>query len=171
MHRSGEAATYAHPGTALPFIISELPGERAEALFIAMAALVPTAGDHVEKFNRIRASASAQTSHGEDHHETYHVYGDRLGVVRFGKCRVTRSHLCPDPTSTARGRHHEYRNSSRGPEKRLATCERSAASDGDHQWRVQCRCRCCNSGEDIRGGPLWHTARSPRSTISFQGTG
>jgi hypothetical protein len=26
-------------------IISELPGERAEALFIAMAALVPTAGE------------------------------------------------------------------------------------------------------------------------------
>ena len=37
-------ATYAHPGTAIAFIISELPGERAEALFIAMAALVPTAG-------------------------------------------------------------------------------------------------------------------------------
>ena len=39
-------ATYAHPGTAIAFIISELPGERAEALFIAMAALVPTAGEH-----------------------------------------------------------------------------------------------------------------------------
>jgi hypothetical protein len=32
-------------GTAVAFIISELPGERAEALFIAMAALVPTAGE------------------------------------------------------------------------------------------------------------------------------
>ena len=37
-------ATYPHTGTAVAFIISELPGERAEALFIAMAALVPTAG-------------------------------------------------------------------------------------------------------------------------------
>jgi hypothetical protein len=37
-------AIYAHAGTAVAFIISELPGERAEALFIAMAALVPTAG-------------------------------------------------------------------------------------------------------------------------------
>ena len=35
---------YARTGTAVAFIISELPGERAEALFIAMAALVPTAG-------------------------------------------------------------------------------------------------------------------------------
>jgi hypothetical protein len=35
---AGEAATYAHRGTAVAFIISELPGERAEALFIAMAA-------------------------------------------------------------------------------------------------------------------------------------
>jgi hypothetical protein len=32
-------------GTAVAFIISELPGERAEALFIAMATLVPTAGE------------------------------------------------------------------------------------------------------------------------------
>jgi hypothetical protein len=32
-------------GTAVVFIISELPGGRAEALFIAMAALVPTAGE------------------------------------------------------------------------------------------------------------------------------
>jgi hypothetical protein len=38
---SGEAATYAHTGTAVALIISELPGERAEALFIAKAALVP----------------------------------------------------------------------------------------------------------------------------------
>ena len=29
---SGKAATYAHTGTAIAFIISELPGERAEAL-------------------------------------------------------------------------------------------------------------------------------------------
>jgi hypothetical protein len=41
----GEAATYTHTGTAVAFIISELPGERAEALFIAMVALVPTAGE------------------------------------------------------------------------------------------------------------------------------
>ena len=38
------AATYTRAGTAVASIISELPGERAEALFIAMAALVPTAG-------------------------------------------------------------------------------------------------------------------------------
>jgi hypothetical protein len=44
----GEAATYAHTKTAVAFIISELPGERAEALFIAMAALVPTAGEQSE---------------------------------------------------------------------------------------------------------------------------
>ena len=43
---AGKAATYTHPETAVAFIISELPGERAEALFIAMAALVPTAGEH-----------------------------------------------------------------------------------------------------------------------------
>jgi hypothetical protein len=43
-------------GTALPFIISELPGERAEALFIAMAALVPTAGEHSEiQFDEVGA--------------------------------------------------------------------------------------------------------------------
>ena len=42
---SGVAATYTHPGTAVAFNISELPGERAEALFIAKAALVPTAGE------------------------------------------------------------------------------------------------------------------------------
>ena len=40
-------ATYPHTRTAVPFIISELPGERAEALFIAMAALVPTAGERL----------------------------------------------------------------------------------------------------------------------------
>ena len=58
---SGKAATYAHTGTAIAFIISELPGERAEALFIAMAALVPTAGEHSEiQFDRrdVRASAA-----------------------------------------------------------------------------------------------------------------
>ena len=39
-------ATYARTGTAIAFIISELPGERAGALFfIVMAALVPTAGE------------------------------------------------------------------------------------------------------------------------------
>ena len=38
-------ATYTQTGTAVTFIISELPGERAEALFIAKAALVPTAGE------------------------------------------------------------------------------------------------------------------------------
>jgi hypothetical protein len=38
-------ATYTRTGTEVAFIISELPGERAEALFIAMAALVPTAGE------------------------------------------------------------------------------------------------------------------------------
>jgi hypothetical protein len=42
---NGTEATYTHTGTAVAFIISELPGERAEALFIAMAALVPTAGE------------------------------------------------------------------------------------------------------------------------------
>ena len=42
---AGEAAPYPRTGIAVAFIISELPGERAEALFIAMAALVPTAGE------------------------------------------------------------------------------------------------------------------------------
>jgi hypothetical protein len=41
-------ATYARTGTGVASIISELPGERAEALFIAMAALVPTAGEQSE---------------------------------------------------------------------------------------------------------------------------
>ena len=40
----GEATTYTRTGTAVASVISELPGERAEALFIAMAAFVPTAG-------------------------------------------------------------------------------------------------------------------------------
>ena len=37
--------TYTRTGTAVASIISELPGERAEALFVAMAAFVPTAGE------------------------------------------------------------------------------------------------------------------------------
>jgi hypothetical protein len=41
----GIAATYTRTGTDVAFIISELPGERAEALFFAMAALVSTAGE------------------------------------------------------------------------------------------------------------------------------
>ena len=41
----GEAATYTRTGTGVAFIIPELPGERAEALFIAVAAVVPTAGE------------------------------------------------------------------------------------------------------------------------------
>jgi hypothetical protein len=40
-----KAATYTRTRAAVAFIISELPGERAEALFIAMAAWVPTAGE------------------------------------------------------------------------------------------------------------------------------
>jgi hypothetical protein len=38
---------YARTETAVTFIIPELPGECAEALFIAMAALVPTAGKQI----------------------------------------------------------------------------------------------------------------------------
>jgi hypothetical protein len=41
---SKAATAYTRAGTAVAFIISELPGGRAEALFFAMAALVPTAG-------------------------------------------------------------------------------------------------------------------------------
>ena len=48
MRQAGEAATYTRTGTAVASVIPELPGERAEALFIAMAALVPTAGEHSE---------------------------------------------------------------------------------------------------------------------------
>jgi hypothetical protein len=55
---AGEASTYAHTGTAVAFIISELPGERAEALFIAMAALVSTAGEQFT--NQIRAQAACR---------------------------------------------------------------------------------------------------------------
>jgi hypothetical protein len=44
-----KTATYAHTGTAVAFIISKLPGERGEALFIAMTALVPTAGEQFTK--------------------------------------------------------------------------------------------------------------------------
>ena len=54
----GKAATYAYTGTAIAFIISELPGERAEALFIAMAALVPTAGE--QSVHRIRDQAACR---------------------------------------------------------------------------------------------------------------
>jgi hypothetical protein len=43
---SGIGATYTRKRTAVACIISELPRGRAEALFIAMAALVPTAGEH-----------------------------------------------------------------------------------------------------------------------------
>jgi len=51
-----KATTYAHTGTAVAFIISELPGERAEALFfIAMAALVPTAGEQFTNHQQTRA--------------------------------------------------------------------------------------------------------------------
>jgi len=38
-------ATYTRTGIAVPSIISELPRERAEALFIAVAAVVLTAGE------------------------------------------------------------------------------------------------------------------------------
>jgi hypothetical protein len=41
-------------GTAVAFIISEPPGKRAEALFIAMAAVVPTAGERSEtQFDKV----------------------------------------------------------------------------------------------------------------------
>jgi len=51
-----KATTYAHTGTAVAFIISELPGERAGALFfIAMAALVPTAGEQFTNHQQTRA--------------------------------------------------------------------------------------------------------------------
>ena len=43
-------------GAAEAFINFELPGERAEALFIAMAALVPTAGEQSEiQFDKVGA--------------------------------------------------------------------------------------------------------------------
>ena len=38
-------SSHLRPHDAVAFTISELPGERAEALLIAMAALVPTAGE------------------------------------------------------------------------------------------------------------------------------
>jgi hypothetical protein len=59
---AGKTATYTRTGTAVAFIISELPGERAEALFIAMAASVPTAGDIALKSLRVQLLASAQCS-------------------------------------------------------------------------------------------------------------
>jgi hypothetical protein len=46
---AGKAATYAHMGTAVAFIISELPGERAEALFVAMAAFGAHGGRAVRR--------------------------------------------------------------------------------------------------------------------------
>ena len=46
---TGKAATYTRTGTAVTFIISELPGERAEALFIAMAALGAHGGRAIHK--------------------------------------------------------------------------------------------------------------------------
>jgi hypothetical protein len=52
------AATYTRAGTAVAFIISELPGERAEALFIAMAAVVPTAGE--QSAHKIRDQAACR---------------------------------------------------------------------------------------------------------------
>ena len=42
---AGEAVPYTHTGIAVPSVISELPRERAVALFIAVAAVVPTAGE------------------------------------------------------------------------------------------------------------------------------
>ena len=53
---SGAPATYARRGTAVAYVISELPGERAEALFIAMAALVPTAGEQFTPELRARVA-------------------------------------------------------------------------------------------------------------------
>jgi hypothetical protein len=46
---AAKGATYTRTETALAFIIFELSGERAEALFIAMAAWVPTAGEHSDR--------------------------------------------------------------------------------------------------------------------------
>ena len=56
-------ATYAHTGTAVASIISELPGERAEALFIAMAALVPTAGEQFTPGLRLRVVRIRRVRH------------------------------------------------------------------------------------------------------------
>src|SRR6516165_3368380 len=67
------AATYTNTETAVPFIISELPGERAEALFITMAALVPTAGERSETqfdtWSAARSSIAAIFRGG--HHEKH----------------------------------------------------------------------------------------------------
>jgi len=61
---AGKGATYGHTGTAVAFVISELPGERAEALFIAMAALVPTAGEHSEiQFDKVGAPEPPGDAH------------------------------------------------------------------------------------------------------------
>ena len=56
---AGKTVTYARTGTAVAFIISELPGERAEALFIAMAALVPTAGEQFTNRQGLRLRCRA----------------------------------------------------------------------------------------------------------------
>jgi hypothetical protein len=59
-----KTATYTRTRTAVAFIISELPGGRAEALFIAMAALVSTAGEQFTKRPGLRlrvARYSAET--------------------------------------------------------------------------------------------------------------
>jgi hypothetical protein len=60
---AGEVATYVHTGTAVAFIISELPGERAEALFIAMAALVSTAGEQFTPGLRPRVARIQRVRH------------------------------------------------------------------------------------------------------------
>jgi len=57
-----KAATYTRKRTAVPFIISELPGERAEALFIAMAALVPAAGEQFPILT-LRVTRDQRVSH------------------------------------------------------------------------------------------------------------
>ena len=62
---AGEAAPYPRTGIAVAFIISELPGERAEALFIAKAALVPTAGKRSAK--QIRFSLRVARYHRVRH--------------------------------------------------------------------------------------------------------
>jgi hypothetical protein len=49
-------------GAAEAFINFELPGERAEALFIAMAALVPTAGELHQHTSVCRCHLRAQIS-------------------------------------------------------------------------------------------------------------
>ena len=72
---AGEAAPYPRTGIAVAFIISELPGERAEALFIAMAALVPTAGKRSAK--QIRLSLRVAR-----YHRVRHVGWEQEGTVK-----------------------------------------------------------------------------------------